>query len=64
MGSFLNGISTIALAFLEMPRQLREFLCSQNTLICVGSGRQGVEPPVRACGKLAPEISSIKIRLG
>jgi len=54
----------LEMPFLEMPRQLREFLCSQNTLICVGSQGPRWNPPVRACGKLAPEISGIKFWLG
>jgi len=29
-----------------------------------GSGGQRMEPPVRACGKLDPEISGIKNGLG
>jgi len=52
------------MAFLQLPRQLREFFCSQNTLFLWGHGGQGVKPPVRVVLKLAPEISGMKIRLG
>ncbi len=52
------------MAFLQLPRQLREFLCCQNTLFVWGHGGQGVKPPVRVGGKQAPEISGIKIGLG
>ncbi len=37
--------------------------CIYCTVYTTGVPVVGVEPPVRACGKLAPEMSGIKIRL-
>jgi len=54
---FTIHISTIALAFPEIPRQLQKFLCIP--LIALR-----VEPPVMACVKLSPDIVGIKVRLG
>jgi hypothetical protein len=52
------------MAFLQLSKQLSEYLCNQNTLFVWGPGGQGVEPPVRVGGELAPEISGFKIRFG
>ncbi len=60
------------MTFLQMPWhfrkfpeiQLREFHYSLNSLFVWGPVGQGMEPPVRLCGKQAPEIRGIKIRLG
>jgi len=60
MTSFLNVISAIAEAFLEIIRQLREFLFSPFAF-WDGPKGQGVDSPDRSCKNLAPGICSLKL---
>jgi len=57
ISSFLNGISGNAYPIAEISLHPSNYIGG-------GPRGQGVEPPVRVCGKLAPDTCGIKIRLG
>ena len=57
MGSFLNGINGISRNALAIA----EISLHPSNYIGGGPSGQGVELPVRVCGKLAPESGGIKI---